>query len=103
MPAAIPAAGAADELWSRFAATGDVAGCTIAARDGEIGNVEDLLIDDELSRILFLVIEVKGWFFGKKVLAGPSLISRVDWAASTVYVNANRQALKGAQEYNPAA
>ena len=64
--------------------------------------MEDLLLDDDLSRILFLVVEVKGWLFEKKVLVGPSLISRVDWATSTVYVNANRQALKSAQEYNPA-
>jgi hypothetical protein len=49
------------------------------------------------------VVEVKGWLSGKKVLVGPSLISRVDWATSTVYVNANSQGVKGAQEYNPAS
>jgi len=75
----------------------------VKARDGEVGHVEDLLLDDDISRILFLVVEVKGWLFGKKVLAGPSLISRVDWATSTVHVNGNSQALKSAQEYNPAA
>jgi hypothetical protein len=75
----------------------------VSARDGEVGHVEDLLLDDDVSRILFLVVEVKGWLFGKKVLAGPSLISRVDWGTSTVHVNPNRQALKNAQEYNPAA
>ena len=73
------------------------------AGDGDVGHVQDLLLDDDLSRILFLVVEVKGWLFGKKVLAGPSLISRVDWATSTVHVRANRQALKSAQEYDPAA
>jgi len=48
--------------------------------DGEVGHVDDLLLDDDVS--LFLVVEVKGWLFGKKVLAGPSLISRVDGAAA---------------------
>jgi uncharacterized protein YrrD len=81
----------------------ELAGYQVEAGDGEVGVVEDLLLDDDLSRILFLVIEVKGWLFGKKVLAGPSLISRVDWATATVHVEANRQALKNAQEYNPAA
>lgn len=81
----------------------ELAGYHVKADDGEVGQVEDLLLDDDLSRILFLVIEVKGWFFGKKVLAGPSLISRVDWANSTIHVNANCQALKNAQEYKPAA
>jgi uncharacterized protein YrrD len=87
----------------RLRSANELGGYHVNARDGEVGYVEDLLLDDDLSRILFLVVEVKGWLFGKKVLAGPSLISRVDWATSTVHVDANRQALKSAQEYNPAA
>ena len=84
----------------RLRSANELGGYHVKARDGEVGHVEDLLLDDDFSRILFLVIEVKGWLFGKKVLAGPSLISRVDWATSTVHVNGNRQALKSAQEYN---
>ena len=105
-------------------------GKTIDALDGKIGSVHDVYFDDQtwslrylvvdigkwlpgrkvlvvpeaiVKPILFLVLEVNGWLFGKKVLAGPSLISRVDWTTSTVHVDANRQALKNAQEYNPAA
>jgi uncharacterized protein YrrD len=81
----------------------ELGGYHVEARDGEVGHVEDLLLDDDLNRILFLVIEVKGWVFGKKVLAGPSLVSTVDWATSTVHVSANCQGLKNSQEYNPAA
>jgi uncharacterized protein YrrD len=81
----------------------ELAGYQVKAGEGEVGHVEDLLLDDDLSRILFLVVEVKGWLFGKKVLVGPTLISNVDWTTSTVNVDANRQALKNAQEYNPAA
>jgi uncharacterized protein YrrD len=87
----------------RLRSASELGGYHVRARDGEVGTVEDLLVDDDVSHILFLVVEVKGWLFGKKVLAGRSLISRVDWPTSTVHVSANRQALKGAQEYNPAA
>ena len=87
----------------RLRSANELGGYHVMARDGEVGHVEDLLLDDDLSRVLFVVVEVKGWLFRKKVLVGPSLVSRVDWATSTVYVNANRQALKSAQEYNPAA
>ena len=85
----------------RLRSANDLGGYHVKAGDGEVGHVEDLLLDDDLYRILFLVLEVNGWLFGKKVLTGPSLISRVDWATSTVHVDANRQALKNAQEYNP--
>jgi uncharacterized protein YrrD len=87
----------------RLRSAKELSGYHVKAGDGEVGDVEDLLLDDDLSRVLFLVVEVKGWLFGKKVLVGPSLISRVDWASFTVDVDANRQALKNAQEYNPAA
>ena len=87
----------------RLRSANELGGYHVAARDGEVGHVEDLLLDDDLSRILFLVVEVKGWLFRKKVLVGPSLISEVDWATSTVHATANCQALKSAQEYNPAA
>jgi len=87
----------------RLRSANELGGYHVKARAGEVGSVDDLLLDDDLSRILFLVVEVKGWLFGKKVLAGPGMIARVDWATSTVHVNANRQALKSAQEYDPAA
>ena len=81
----------------------ELAGYHVNGRDGEVGHVQDLLLDDELARVLFLVVEVKSWLFGKKVLAGPSMITNVDPGTSTVHLNANRQALKSAQEYDPAA
>lgn len=87
----------------RLRSANELGGYHVTARDGEVGHVEDLLLDDDVNRILFLVVEVKGWLFGKMVLTGPSMISGVDWASSTVHVSANRQALKNAQEYNPAA
>jgi uncharacterized protein YrrD len=87
----------------RLRSANQLGGYQVKAGDDAVGHVEDLLLDDDLSRILFLVIEVKGWLFGKRVLAGPSLISRVDWPASVVHVSGNRQALKNAQEYDPAA
>jgi uncharacterized protein YrrD len=87
----------------RLRSASELAGYHVKAGDGEVGTVDDLVLDDDLNRILFLVVEVKGWLNGKKVLAGPSMISSVDWATSAVHVNVNLQALKGAQEYKPAA
>ena len=87
----------------RFRSANELGGYHVKARDGEVGHVEDLLLDDDVSNILFLVVEVKEWLFGKNVLAGPSLVARVDWATSTVHVSANCQGLKNSQEYNPAA
>jgi sporulation protein YlmC with PRC-barrel domain len=87
----------------RLCSANEIGGYNVHATDGDVGRVDDLLLDDDCSRVLFLAIETKGWLFGKTVLVGPSLVQRVDWANSTVYVSTTRAALKSAQEYNPAA
>jgi uncharacterized protein YrrD len=88
---------------AKLRSANELADYHVKARDGEVGHVQDLLLDDDLARVLFLVVEVKSWLFGKKVLVGPSMITNVDQETSTVHLNANRQALKSAQEYDPAA
>jgi hypothetical protein len=45
-----------------------VTGYHIHARDGEIGHVEDFLVDDADWSIHYLVVDTKNWWPGKKVL-----------------------------------
>jgi hypothetical protein len=39
---------------------------TIQAADGEIGHVEDFIIDDETWAIRYLAIDTRNWWPGKK-------------------------------------
>src|SRR4051812_48379142 len=45
----------------RLRSVNELGGYRVEASDGMVGHVEDLLLDDDLSRILFLAVEVKGW------------------------------------------
>jgi hypothetical protein len=47
-------------------------GATIAASDGEIGSVDDLLFDDADWRVRWIVVDTGGWLAGRKVLLPPS-------------------------------
>jgi sporulation protein YlmC with PRC-barrel domain len=80
--------------------TQDVRGYQIQASDGEIGHVEDFIIDDETWAIRYLIIDTKNWWSGKKVLIAPSRIERVSWAESKVFVNLPRDTIKQALEYS---
>ena len=42
-------------------------GYEIHAREGDIGNVEDFIIDDETWTICFLRIDTRNWWPGKKL------------------------------------
>jgi hypothetical protein len=78
----------------RAAPTGDphlrslteVTGYHIHALDGDIGHLEDFLIDDESWRIDYAVIDTKNWGFGKHVLVSPAEIKEINWAGRNIHL-----------------
>ena len=78
-----------------------VTGYDIEATDGEIGHVEDFIIDDETWEIRYMVVDTRNWLPGKKVLIAPRWIDRVSWEDSKVYVSLSREAIKCGPEYHP--
>jgi hypothetical protein len=79
--------------------TYDVSGHHIQALDGELGHVQDFIIDDETWAIRYLVIDTRNWWPGKKVLVSPQWIERVSWSESKVFVNLTRETIKQSPEY----
>lgn len=89
-----------EETWdSQLRSTDSVRGYYIQAADGEIGHVEDFIIDDETWAIRYLVIDTRNWWPGKKVLVSPRWIERVSWNDSKVFVNLTRETIKLSPEY----
>jgi sporulation protein YlmC with PRC-barrel domain len=79
--------------------TDNVSGYEIQAIDGEIGHVEDFVIDDETWAIRYLIVATRNWWPGKKVLVSPQWIERVSWSESKVLVNLSRETIKQSPEY----
>lgn len=89
-----------DKKWdAHLRSTDHVCGYHIEATDGEIGHVEDFIIDDETWEIRYLVVDTRNWWPGKKVLVSPHWIDRVSWDESKVFVNLSREAIKQSPEY----
>ncbi len=79
--------------------THGVSGHHIQAADGEIGHVEDFIIDDETWAIRYLIVDTRNWWPGKKVLVSPQWIERVSWSELKVFVNLTRETIKQSPEY----
>jgi hypothetical protein len=87
-------------------------GYHIEAQDGEIGHVDDFLVDDSVGgdgsgegsgwRIPYLVIGTRNWLPGKQVLVETDAIANIDWAQAEVRVRLTRDQIKGAPEYDGA-
>jgi sporulation protein YlmC with PRC-barrel domain len=89
-----------EKAWDpHLRSTDAVSGYNIQAADGEIGHVEDFVIDDETWAIRYLIVGTRNWWPGKKVLVSPRWIERVSWSESKVFVNLSRETIKQSPEY----
>jgi hypothetical protein len=89
-----------EKAWDpHLRSTYDVSGHHIQALDGELGHVQDFIIDDETWAIRYLIVDTHNWWPGKKVLVSPQWIERVSWGENKVFVNLSRETIKQSPEY----
>lgn len=81
--------------------TGVVGTYHIMTLDGEIGHVEDFIVDDQSWTIRYAVVDTKNWWPGKKVLLATEWILWVSWAESNTYVSPPRERISSAPEFDP--
>jgi sporulation protein YlmC with PRC-barrel domain len=94
-----PTAGDEKSWDPNLRSTAHVSGYAIHATDGEIGHVEDFLIDDKTWAIRYLIVDTKNWRKGQKVIVSTKWIESVSWSESTVFVNLSRESIKQSPEF----
>jgi len=75
----------------------------VHASDGDIGHVDDVVVDDQDWVLRYVIIDTKNWWPGKKVLVSTKWIKHVSWSDSAVYFDISREAIKSSPEYDPSA
>lgn len=75
-------------------------GVKFEATDGEIGVVDDLIIDSKTWAIRYLIINTGNWWEGHKVLVAPPWIDKMNWGTSKIHVNIEREAFKALEEFS---
>jgi sporulation protein YlmC with PRC-barrel domain len=81
----------------------EMTGYHIHASDGEIGHVEDFIVDDDTWTMHYLVVDTRNWLRGRKVLVAPTWIDSVDWGKNKVIVDLTRKQVKNSPEYDRSA
>jgi hypothetical protein len=80
-----------------------VSGYHIHASDGEIGHVEDMIVDAADWTIPYLVVDTKNWWRGKTVLVSRRLVTGFDWHDRLVNIDADRHTVAASPLYDPYA
>ncbi len=78
----------------------DILGTHLHASDGEIGHVEDFLVDIDTWALRYLVVDTSNWWIGRQVLISPDWIDRFDWPGGKLHVGLDRASVKDAPEYD---
>jgi hypothetical protein len=81
----------------------EVIGYDIQASDGEIGHAVDLVVDDEAWVIRYIVVDMRDWLPGKRVLVSPSWTGAVAWPERNIHVALSRETVKNSPEFDPSA
>jgi hypothetical protein len=79
----------------------EVTGYSIQASDGEIGHVDDFVVDEDSWAIFYLVVKTRNLLPGKNVLVSVNWSDKIDWAKRNVYVTLSIEAVKNSPEYDP--
>lgn len=71
----------------------------VQGKDGELGHIEDFLIDLETWAIRYFIIDTHLWWLTKKVIFSSLWIKHVNWLEAKVYVNLARETMKQTSPY----
>jgi len=103
MPAAPPdvAEGAdGNEGDAHLRSTREVVGYSLRATDGDVGRVNDFIVDDDEWVVRYLVVDTGNWLPGRKVLISPSWVASVEWKDKDVHVDVTREQIEKSPEYD---
>ncbi len=72
----------------------------ISAEDGQIGRVQDFLIDDKTWTIGYVVVNTGSWLPGKQVLVPVDFVTEANWQQSLVGLCVSRDQVKSSPAYD---
>jgi sporulation protein YlmC with PRC-barrel domain len=80
----------------------ELKGYNIEATDGNVGHIEDLIIDYQDWQIVYAVIDTSNWLpWSKKVIIPISRMTDISYTESLVKIDLKTETIKNAPEYNP--
>lgn len=77
-----------------------VTGYHIHATDGELGHIEDFIINVDNWTIEFMIIEAGTWLAKRKLMLSPDWIVDINWATSRAIVNVSVDTVKNSPEFD---
>lgn len=79
----------------------EVTGYHVHATDGDIGHIEDILVDNASWGIRYLIVDTSNWWAGRHVLISPYAVKSMDFYTRHVRLDIARERVKSSPAWNP--
>lgn len=79
----------------------DIVGYGIHAKDGEIGHLENFMLDTSSWSLRYLIVDTSHWWFGKRVLLANAAVTEIDWSDRRLAVSVSRDEVKSSPIWDP--
>jgi len=80
--------------------TAEVIGYHVHATDGDIGHIQDFLIDSASWGFRYLIVDTSNWWVGQHVLISPYAVKGVDWSDRHVRLDMAKERVKSSPSWN---
>jgi hypothetical protein len=90
----------ADAMTTSLYSGKEIRGYHIHALDGEIGHVDDFIIDEGSWSVRYLQIDTSNWIGGKTVLLATRWIQRIDPADGKIHVEVTKDRIENSPQFN---
>jgi hypothetical protein len=80
-----------------------VTGYHIHAVDGDIGQLEGMLVDEETWSIRYMVVDTRNYLLGHEVLVSPDWVKSINWEESRLTLDLSKQTVKDCPRFDSSA
>lgn len=80
-----------------------VIGYHIHASDGDMGHLQEMLVDEKTWSIRYMVVDTSNYWVGHEVLVSPDWVKRIDWDESEVTLDLLQQSVKDSPRFESSA
>jgi hypothetical protein len=88
------------EQQHRLYSANEIMGYALSTVDGEIGHVQDFVVESLSWTIRWMIVDTGNWLPGKKVIVSPEWIKDMDWHKKRVSVDLLSEQVKTAPEFD---
>jgi len=90
-----------ETVQSRLRSVRETDGYHIAAPDGDIGHLKELVADNDTWQIQYLVVNAGNWLLQRNVLIPRTALESIHWADRKVHLSITREEIRNSPEYDP--